>query len=268
MYRLLALDIDDTITLEPGTVPGPILEAVDRARRAGIRVTLATGRGHFGSKRIIEQLAIAEPVINYGGAMICRPEDGAAIYGTEVPDELVHAVLADAEEMGIHAHIYQGDVVIYEKHSPYVEAYTAKLGLPGRMDGELRQKQWHGVPKVLMMTTEERAEELIPYFQRRYEGRLKVSGSSRGFIEFNNPSAHKGSGLEWLAGHLGIPREETVAVGDNSLDVEMIRWAGLGCAVENAREAAKAAADMIIPPCGEYGVAWLIDNILLKGQGV
>lgn len=262
MYRLIALDIDETITLEPSIVPEKIISAVNRAREAGIRVTLATGRGYYASSMIVKQLNISEPLINYGGAIITDPNDGSLIYGTEIAPELVTDVLETARELGVHAHIYQGDTVIGEEINPYMEAYTARLQLPHKYDENIRSKRWYNVPKILMMTTEEHAAELRPMLQEKYRDRLKISGSSSGFIEFNHPSAHKGSGLEWVAEHLGIPREEVIAVGDNSLDLEMIQWAGLGCAVANAKEEVKAAADMVIPSCGEYGVAYLIDNIL------
>ena len=113
-----------------------------------------------------------------------------------------------------------------------------------------------------MMTTDEKAQRLIPEFQKKYAGKLKVSGSSNGFIEFNNPDSHKGAGLEWVAGYLGIAQKDTVAVGDNSLDLEMIRWAGLGCAVDNGKPEVKEAADLVIPSCADFGVARLIECII------
>lgn len=262
MYKLLALDIDDTITLEPTQAPEKIVQAVDRARAAGIRVTLATGRGYFASSMIIRQLKICEPVINYGGAIVSDPFDGSMVYSTEIAPELVTDVLDTAKKLGVHAHIYQGDTVIGESKNQYMEAYCSRLSLPNRYDSDIMGRKWSNVPKVLMMTTEEHAAELRPALQEKYRGRLKVSGSSKGFIEFNHPSAHKGSGLAHVAERLGISREETVAVGDNSLDMEMIQWAGLGCAVANGLETVKAAADLVIPSCAEYGVAQLIDGLI------
>lgn len=264
MYKLLALDIDDTITLEPRVAPKEIIAAVDRARDAGIRVTVATGRGYFASSCIVEQLSITEPVINYGGAMINDPLTGKNLHTAEIPSDLVQEVLADAARLDIHAHIYQGDNIIYEKPSEYADAYSRVLSLPKHIDADLRKKLWRDVPKVLLMTTEENAAGLIPMFGEKYRGRLKVSGSSRGFIEFNLPSAHKGAGLEWVAQRLGIEMADTVAVGDNSLDTEMLACAGLGCAMGNASDAIKAVADMVLPSCAEHGVAWLIDEVLLK----
>ena len=49
MIKLIAFDIDDTLTKEPRTVPQANLDAVKRAQDAGIFVTVATGRGFHGS---------------------------------------------------------------------------------------------------------------------------------------------------------------------------------------------------------------------------
>ena len=184
MYRLIALDIDDTITLNPRVVPNEIIEAVRKAKEHGIHVTVATGRGWWGSKLIIDQLDITDPVINYGGAMVNEPRTGRALHSHEIPPELVTEVLGEAKTLGIHAHIYQGDKVIAEEPNPYVEGYAEKLDLPCEYDPDIMKKTWYNVPKVLMMTTDEKAQRLIPDFQKKYAGKLKVSGSSKGIKSY------------------------------------------------------------------------------------
>ncbi|MFR3364261.1 MAG: HAD family hydrolase [Christensenellales bacterium] len=85
MYRLIALDIDDTITLNPRVVPNEIIEAVRKAKEHGIHVTVATGRGWLGSKLIIDQLGITDPVINqYGLAARDRSRDRQALHAHEI----------------------------------------------------------------------------------------------------------------------------------------------------------------------------------------
>jgi hydroxymethylpyrimidine pyrophosphatase-like HAD family hydrolase len=77
------------------------------------------------------------------------------------------------------------------------------------------------------------------------------------------PQAHKGGALAALTREWGIPRERVIAVGDNTIDLTMIQWAGLGVAVANAVERLKQAADLIAPSNDDDGVAWVIQNYLL-----
>ncbi len=266
MIKLIAFDIDDTLTKEPRTVPKANLDAIRRAQDAGIFVTVATGRGFHGSSYIWKAMGIRGPVINYGGAVINDTVTGRALYTTEIDPMEVKELIALAEELNVHAHIYQGDGIVFARENPYVDAYSQKLGLPRTVDPHIGEKAWHNVPKVLYITEPERAEELIPLLGRRYDGRLKVSGSVPGFVEFNEQSAHKGSALEWLAGYMGMERAETAAVGDNLLDLEMIRYAGIGAAVADAHPQILGAADVILPRCEDMAAAWFIDNIILKGR--
>lgn len=56
----------------------------------------------------------------------------------------------------------------------------------------------------------------------------------------------KGVALGLLCNHLQIPIENTVAFGDGENDKEFLSAAGVGCAMKNARPAAKNAANIVI----------------------
>lgn len=55
-----------------------------------------------------------------------------------------------------------------------------------------------------------------------------------------------------------------MAMGDNDNDVEMIKTAGIGIAMGNARDAVKAVADDIAVHHEEDGVAWALDKYILS----
>ncbi len=263
MYRLLVLDIDDTLTLSPYEIPKENLAAIRRAQAAGVYVTVATGRGYLGSAAIRKAIGMQGPVINYGGAVIHDTRTDETIFQTALPPALVQELLLLGKELNVHAHLYQGDGIVYEKANPAADAYHGFLNLPYTIDPDICKKAWHNVPKVLFIAEPAYAEELIPVLAERYAGRAKVSGSKAGFIEFNDPNAHKGAATAWVANYLGIPQCEVAAAGDNLLDLEMIEWAGLGAAVANGHGAVLAAADCIVPSCAENGVAWMIDHLIL-----
>ena len=263
-YKLLAIDIDDTLLPRLTPLSERNIEAIHRAERAGIYVTLATGRGFLGSSRVWKELGMRTLIINYGGAMINDAATGEPFFVTELDSTVVTDILTAAEELGLHAHLYQGDGIVYEREHFYGSAYSAHLGLPMRIEPNVRNMVWHNVPKVLIITEPERVPELLPKFAEMFEGRCAVSASSPGFIEFNKIGASKGSALARLAEHLGVLREETAAIGDNTHDSEMIEWAGLGACVANGNDEVKAIADVIVPSCEEDGVAYFIDEFLLK----
>lgn len=66
------------------------------------------------------------------------------------------------------------------------------------------------------------------------------------WLEIVHPDAEKGNALRYLADKMGLSRDEVLAVGDNYNDIEMIRWAGIGAAVENAEQEVKNTADIVL----------------------
>ena len=96
----------------------------------------------------------------------------------------------------------------------------------------------------------------------RFDGRLYISKSLPYFLEFASPDVTKGSGLGFVAEHLGFTRERTVAFGDGENDVELLEWAGFGVAVANAHPRVLAVADWVCPSAAEEGVAQVMEALL------
>jgi len=83
------------------------------------------------------------------------------------------------------------------------------------------------------------------------------------YLEFTSGVSDKANALAFLSKRMGIPKEQTVAVGDGRNDVSMIVWAGLGIAVEGSAPEVVAAADRTIPGPGRGGIQQLA-NLLIK----
>jgi hydroxymethylpyrimidine pyrophosphatase-like HAD family hydrolase len=81
-------------------------------------------------------------------------------------------------------------------------------------------------------------------------------------LEVNQKGVQKGSGHAALCAYLGIPSEESAAVGDGEADISMFRQAGLSIAMENAQDDVKAAATLIAPGNNDDGAVWAIEQIL------
>ena len=78
-------------------------------------------------------------------------------------------------------------------------------------------------------------------------GTARLSLSRPDYLELLPANACKGRALGWVAQHLGVALEHTIAVGDQENDLEMIRAAGVGVAMPHAPERVRAAADRIAP---------------------
>ena len=82
-------------------------------------------------------------------------------------------------------------------------------------------------------------------------------------LECSAKGIDKGVGLKKLCEHLGLPLEQTIAVGDADNDTMALKTAGLSIAMGNATEPIKALADVIVADCDHNGCAEAIDKYLL-----
>jgi hydroxymethylpyrimidine pyrophosphatase-like HAD family hydrolase len=85
--------------------------------------------------------------------------------------------------------------------------------------------------------------------------------SEHALYEILPKGVNKGSVIPKLAEHLHVDMKRTVAVGDYNNDIPMLISAGIGIAVSNACDAAKAAADMITVSNEEHAIAKIIYDI-------
>jgi len=92
-------------------------------------------------------------------------------------------------------------------------------------------------------------------------GKVDIIRSEYIFSDLMPKNINKGDGLQALAEYLKIDMRNTLAIGDYDNDVSMIKRAGVGVAVANASESAKAAADLITVSNNEHAIAKVIDTI-------
>ena len=259
--RLLALDIDDTL-VSTGKLPSERLKrAIRLAEQNGVTVVLATGRGFLGSKQIRESLSVYGPLIHYGGAVVSDGRTGEHLFVNYLRPEDVVTAFAVADAFGIHAQIYEEDTVVFRKANAFTERYTGTLRIPFIVDPDLLYRPLDNIPKVLFAVDPAREAELYQEIRALLPRHLSVLCSKPGFIEIGSVSSTKGSALKKVAAMLGVDRGEVTAIGDNTLDLDMIEWAGTGVCVANGNALVKEKADLIIGSCDEDGVAEYLESV-------
>ena len=265
--RLAALDIDDTLVDHSSIIPQRTLNALRAAQGQGVEIVLATGRGYLGTKAIRSQLGDGfHYIICFGGALVADYATGSPRIHQFLKEEDVAACIRIANDLGLHVQIYQGDEVVFQRMTAFAEQYCAYQKLPWRVDEQMLTHDLGSVPRVLIYAPPEQENEFKRLVSERLPKHLHALGSKPGFIEIGDVSVTKGSAVKALSRQLGVEQTETCAIGDNTLDQDMIEWAGVGCCVMNGKESVKAAADIVIPAQSEEGVAWFIEKHVLKGQ--
>lgn len=289
--RLLALDVDGTLTDPEGRITPRVAAAVARVRDSGIQVVLCTGRRYRTTAPLLQSLGLAEgPVVVHNGVVVKDAASGETLAHRYLEAELYARALAILRqaaspmlyvdhfpcsppsssvqrepeaidilhEAGDRAHAFQAE---YLHDNRAVAQQVDSLDAPGS--------------RALVMLSCMADEASLRPLQREIEAQLAahtrthflINKNYRGFIlEVVSAAAGKWPALRALAEAEGIEPAEIVAVGDDENDAEMLAAAGLGIAMDNAKPSVKQAADVVTASNAQDGLAVAIERWVLGGS--
>ncbi|MCH8920600.1 MAG: HAD family phosphatase [Chloroflexi bacterium] len=262
--RLIALDLDGTLLNSAAKVSERNAEAVKRALDAGVKVVLATARWYLLAKRNAEHLGIDTPLICNNGAVVKRPQDGDELLHLRLDQELAREVTALADERGWETFTTIEDTT-YMRMRPGIIPERLPAGL--RVSERQAEEVARGQPTAVLVFGEEAVNEISQRFLPAFDGRAKFSLNRPPlyphYVILTHPDADKASALEMVCRELDIPLNDVMAMGDSESDLEMLRLAGLGIAVNNSPDEVKRAALHVAPANDDDGVAWAIEHFVL-----
>lgn len=260
-YRLAALDLDDTLLNSEKQLSPKNREALQKIIERGIRVILASGRAYPGIESYNRMIGNQDYTIACGGAQVVDPE-GNVVFSTYVPSLTAKQVMRWAVTHGAYFQVYMDDGFHYLSRTPFTDYYEKHCGYPGIENPDLLEIEPVLASKILLIDEPERLEQFRSELKTVFP-ELALKKSQANFLEVMNPEATKGSALEFLSNKLDIEPQQIFAVGDSEIDESMLRFAGMGVAMENASEPCKLAADAITASCEEDGVAAAIEKYIL-----
>jgi Cof subfamily protein (haloacid dehalogenase superfamily) len=269
-YHLLACDLDGTLMGDDTIIPPGVRQALAKVQDRGIHVTLATGRGFPETLPFARQLKIKIPLICYQGGLIKHPLTQEVLFRATMNRQLVLKVVRLAQERQWHLIVYLGDTMYIQDFRHGQRFYNDLLSRDIQQVDDLTAVVAHGrvdPAKFLIVADEgapQAADRIEEDLQQRFGTELHVVRSHLLFIEGNPLGVSKGEGLRRLAEYLALSQARVMAIGDQGNDVAMLEWAGLGVAMGNGSDAAKAAADWIAPSLDNDGVIATIERFLLK----
>lgn len=265
-YKLVALDLDDTLLNAQFKISPRNQEAIRRVVKKGILVTIATGRMYRSALRYARELEIDLPLILYHGAMIREAVSGEMIRYSPVPGELAREIVEFAAAENYHVNLYIDDRLFVRTETEESRYYQTIAPIPVEPVGDLcaflDQRQVEPT-KLSIINRDERMDELQPYLEEKYTGRLTVLQSRPHFLEITSTEATKGQALKYLGDLRDIKQEEMVAIGDSYNDIDMLRFAGMGVAMANAPAAVRDVADFITDSNLDDGVATFLERYIL-----
>ena len=271
MYKIIACDLDETLISRDRSISKENIEAIQRAKQAGVRFVPATGRGYNSVRNELKTLGLYdlenEYVISYNGGAITENKDERVLHFQgitfkEAQDLYIRGLSYDH----ICIHIYTPDQVWVRNFYPEEVEYLACRQPCTEIFGDdidfLKVKE---IVKAIYMNTDYDYLRKIQSQITDLTMDLDVSFSSNRYMEFNRKGVSKGKGLHKLADLLGVDIRDTIAIGDNYNDLSMIKQAGLGVGVANTVEAMKKECDYITKAdCDHSAIAEVINRFIFN----
>lgn len=264
-YGLVVSDFDGTLVRHDGTISEENKTAIARYVANGGAFAISTGRLHYGILDRARELGLKGLVACCQGAIIVDIESGQPVENNMIPYETTLTICEKMEELGLHYHLYDFENYYSNKADDALRFYEkavrkkAILITDKPLSQFVREKKMRSY-KVLAMVEPKDNERFYKEIDRTHFSDCITTKSADYLIEVVNANYSKGTAVEFLAKHYGVPLEKTIGVGDQWNDLPMIERAGLGIAVQNADQKLKEKAVVCKFTNEENAIANIIEN--------
>ncbi len=262
-WKLLALDLDDTLLGPDREADEAAERAVRMARRAGILPVVATGRPYASAEIFARRLDTRAPVIANNGAVV-RGADGSPLRELHLDRDAWLEAVDLARREGWVVYLYTPGGIYSNRAHPDTRRYARILEVPIQICERMVEEvsaAGQNVTAVGLRTKPDAGEEVEHHCRQLFGERALIVRSVPTLIEILPGRADKGSALAFLCAHLDIPLAASAAVGDGIGDIDMLEVAGCGVLVCNADTELHPLADWVTDHPHTQGVLQLVRRL-------
>jgi Cof subfamily protein (haloacid dehalogenase superfamily) len=286
--RLVAIDMDGTLLPSfSQSISARTARALNSAHAAGIAVAIATGRRTAYTVPLAEEMGLRAdtPLITSNGAVI-RTLGGERIEQFHMDARVARGLCGLLRSFGAVVFTFdrtgRGELVLEDlpmaegRISLWIEANRHAIEVVTPLEDALQEGddpiQGMVTGTLAKMRQAEAALKASEWAAQCESQRTEYPARDLSILDLLPRGVSKGWALERLAAHLGVDRRETMAIGDNWNDVDMLEWAGqavlMGNAAQELRTMAKMRGWKQAPPNDEDGVAVVLERAIAKAQAV
>ena len=268
MYKLIALDMDGTLLTTDKKVSERTEAAIKAAEGKGVKIVLASGRPLIGINRYLEELELIKGedyVLSFNGGLVQNTKTEEIVSKVSLKGSDLKYIYEISKQLNINIHAFSAkDGLITPRNSQYTYHEAEINGIDINIKDFNEVDDEEDIIKVMMIDPQEILDPAIERLPKEVYKKYSVFKSAPFFLEFTHKEVDKGLGLKRLGEYLGIKKEEIIACGDAGNDLSMVKYAGLGVAMDNAVSEVKEAADYITASNDEDGIAKVIEKFILN----
>lgn len=264
MYKLVVIDIDDTLIDDYGKIAPNTKLAIKKVVEMGVLVTLATGRMFISANKYASELDLSLPIITYQGALIKDSKSDQVLFNENIPMDIVEKLTNYSRMKNIHIQAYSGDQLYVKHDNEKAHTYSKMHGVNFIVDPDFTSFSLDSVTKMVIYEDPDVIGKVFLELQDLYGGSCFITKSKPYFLEILNKNVNKGHAIQFLCKRLGINPSEVIGIGDSWNDLDMFDSVGLSVAVDNAVDELKQKADYITKSNNDEGVREVLEKFILN----
>jgi Cof subfamily protein (haloacid dehalogenase superfamily) len=255
--ELIALDIDDTVVQHLGSIPGQVVDAIERVQEAGIRVTLATGRSSSTTFPVARAVGVNDLVVTSNGCVLASVETRKSVEAVTFDPTEAMAKLLEIMPQAVFA--------VEDLHGDFLTTQLFDTGPLGLTIREVPIEDLTANPVVrLVVRSGSHDSQGFAHVAKELGFHSVVFGISEvAWMDVGPNGVNKATMLQELCARRDVDPTKTIAIGDSWNDVEMLEWSGLGVAMGSAIPRVAAHANLMTSPEPGIGVAQILNSIPL-----
>ncbi|MBU9711487.1 Cof-type HAD-IIB family hydrolase [Evansella tamaricis] len=262
--HLIAVDLDGTLLTDDKEISLRNRNVLGKLRELGHQVVIATGRPYRASKVYYQELMLNTPIVNFNGALIHHPINPTSFQSKHTPldKSLAKTIIETCEAFHVQNIMVEvmDEYYLRYRNKGFSNAFT--LGQSPIEYGNLLEILREDPTSLLIHPEDSNHKELKDLLSDAHAEVIEQRswGAPWNVIEIVKAGLNKAVGLKQISQYYQIPRERIIAFGDEDNDLEMIEYAGVGVAMENAISELKSIADEKTVTNEEDGVAQFLEE--------
>ncbi|MES2852266.1 Cof-type HAD-IIB family hydrolase [Flavobacterium sp. 120] len=263
-YKMLVLDMDDTLLTDDHTISDENKEMLFKAQELGVYVILASGRPTPAMTAYAKELQLDNSfMISYNGAVITDLKEDKVIFEQTLTQEQIHELYDYSLKSNTHIITYVDGKIVSETNSEFIEIEKNITGLEHNKVLSFKDEVQSSAVKCILLEEPSYLKEVEKDLKAAMP-HLSVSMSKPFFLEVAQNGIDKAASIKILAEKLDIHQSEIIAVGNAGNDLTMIEYAGLGVWVDNVTPELRDKGDVIVASNNNHGVAEVVRRFILN----
>ena len=269
MIKLAAFDMDGTLLDNNHKISAKNKQALQMLLDQNIKVVIATGRPNDLIKEYIQDLNINEYVITCNGSVIYNHFTEEFLYYDKIDQETIKRVVNYLRTNDIDFLVYEKNFIAsYNDNERYLFFTESNKRLPQNVQAKFihfdslnKAPDELDINKILIIENDQKKYLDALHYLQAFNG-ISVTQSRNTFIDIGPECNSKGNALKILTDVYNIKASEIIAFGDQLNDISMLKYAGIGVAMGNAKDEVKKHSDQITLSNDEDGVFHKINELL------